>query len=96
VGSNILKQMDAEEKAYFSRNNSEDLDKLGIKYIKGDVREYEDVKNAIGDYDVIVHAIDVLVENEETHEDLSLKGLKTLYRPCRSSGEIRSLYIFLR
>lgn len=94
VGSNILKQMDAEEKAYFSRNNSEDLDKLGIKYIKGDVREYEDVKNAIGDYDVIVHAIDVLVENEETHEDLSLKGVKNVVQAMQELRGNKKLIYF--
>jgi nucleoside-diphosphate-sugar epimerase len=94
VGSNILKQMDAEEKAYFSRNNSEELDKLGIKYIKGDVREYEDVKNAIGDYDVIVHAIDVLKEDEETHEDLSLKGVKNVVKAMEELRGNKKLVYF--
>ena len=94
VGSNILKQIDAEEKAYFSRNNSEDLDKLGIKYIKGDVRQYEDVKNAIGDYDIIVHAIDVLTETEETHEDLSLKGVKNVVQAMQEVRGNKKLIYF--
>ncbi|MCL4452905.1 NAD(P)H-binding protein [Ferroplasma sp.] len=94
VGSNILKQMDAEEKAYFSRNNSEELDSLGIKYIKGDIREYEDVKNAIENYDVVVHAVDVLVENEETHEDLSLKGMKNIVQAMQELRGNRKLIYF--
>ncbi len=94
VGSNILKQMDAEEKAYFSRNNSDELDSLGIKYIKGDIRVYEDVKNAIEDYDVIVHAVDVLTENEETHEDLSLKGMKNTVQAMQELRGNRKLIYF--
>ena len=94
VGSNILKQMDAEEKAYFSRNNSDELDKLGIKYIKGDVREYDDVKSAIADYDVIVHAIDVLAETEETHEDLSLKGVKNVVNAMQELRGNKKLVYF--
>ncbi len=80
VGSNIIQQLDADEKAYFSRNPSEKLDKLGITYIKGDIRNYDDVEKAIENYDVIVHAVDVLIEKEEKHEELSLNGMKNIVK----------------
>ncbi|MEM0140290.1 MAG: NAD(P)H-binding protein [Ferroplasma sp.] len=94
VGSNILRQFDAEEKAYFARNQSPALDSEGIKFIKGDVRQYDDVKNAIADYDIIVHAIDVLTEEEETHEDLSLNGVKNVVKAMEELRGNKKLIYF--
>lgn len=94
VGSNVLNQMEAEEKAYFSRNSSKKLDDKGIKYIKGDVRNYDDVEKAIEDYDVIIHAVDVLKEDEEKHEDLSLNGIKNIVKAIKKSGKSKKLIYF--
>ncbi len=94
VGSNILRQLDAEEKAYFARHESPELDSEGIKFIKGDVRNYEDVKNAIADYDLIFHTIDVLVEKDETHEDLSLNGVKNIVKAMEELRGNKKLVYF--
>ncbi len=94
VGSNVLNQMEAEEKAYFSRNNSEALDNKGIKYIKGDVRNYEDVEKAIENYDTVIHAVDVLKEDEEKHEDISLNGVKNIVKAIKKYGKSQKLIYF--
>ncbi len=94
VGRNILNQMDAEEKAYFSRHNSKSLDDNGIKYIEGDVRNYDDVEKAIEGYDVIIHAVDVLKEDEEKHEELSLNGIKNIVKAIKKYGKSQKLIYF--
>ncbi len=94
VGSNILEQFDADEKAYFSRNESEKLKEKGYTYIKGDIRSYDNVYKAIDGYDIIVHAVDVLKEDDETHEDLSLKGMKNLVSAIKEYGKNQKIIYF--
>ncbi|SMD30370.1 NADH dehydrogenase [Picrophilus oshimae DSM 9789] len=94
VGRNILTGLDADEKAYFSRKNSKFLDEKDIKYIPGDIRKPEDVENAIKNYDVIVHAIDVLNENEEKHEDVAVNGVKNIVNAIKKNSSGQKLIYF--
>ncbi len=94
VGSNILEQLDADEKAYFSRSESEKLKDKGYTYIKGDIRNYDEVYKAIEGYDIIVHAVDVLKEDDETHEDLSLNGMKNIVSAIKKYGKNQKIIYF--
>lgn len=78
VGRKLAKSYEPSDVAYFSRHNSEELDSLGIEYIKGDITDAESVMKAVENFEVIINLAGIWNEKEQKFNDVHLKGIKNL------------------
>ncbi len=85
LGSNIVKLMNADEIAYYSRHKSQELEKQGHKWFEGDITDEEKVAEAVKGYDVAVNASGVWSEDEQKHYDVTVTGTKNIVNALKKN-----------
>lgn len=78
IGRNIVKLINAEEAAYYSRHKSDELEKEGFKWFEGSILDEEKVAEACKGYDMVVNAAGVWDEKEQKHYDVLVDGTKNI------------------
>ena len=78
IGRNIAQHVSADKVSYYSRSNSEELDKAGIEWIKGDILDAEKVMESVKDYDMVVDAAGIDTESEQKFFDVNVNGVKNI------------------
>lgn len=85
LGSNIVRLINGDEVAYYSRHKSEDLDKGGHKWIEGDILDAEKVAEAVKDYDMVINASGVWDESDQKHYDVTVTGTKNIVNAMKKN-----------
>ena len=78
IGRNISQHITADKVAYYSRSHSEELDKAGVEWIKGDILDAEKVMESVKDYDMVVDAAGIDSELEQKFFDVNVNGVKNI------------------
>ena len=78
IGRNIAQHVTADKVSYYSRSSSEELDKAGVEWIKGDILDAEKVMESVKDYDMVVDAAGIDTESEQKFFDVNVNGVKNI------------------
>ena len=78
IGSNVAMSLDAEKVVYYSRHENEVLNKKGIEHITGSVVETEKLQDAVKQFDMIIYSAGIFNDPQQTHDDVTLKGIKAV------------------
>ncbi len=88
VGRNIIPELiDRYSISYLSRHECEKLKGLGIEWIKGDIRNEEDLRVA-RDFDYIMNLVAVINEKQEKHHDVNVIGMHNIIQNARDDSKI--------
>lgn len=85
LGKNMVKLMNADETAYFSRHKSEELEKGGHKWFEGSILDEEKVAEAAKGYDIVVNATGVWHESSQKHYDVTVNGTKNIVNALKKN-----------
>ncbi len=91
LGKNIVKLINAEETAYFSRHKSEELEKDGHKWFEGSILDEEKVAEAVKGYDLVINAAGVWDESEQKHYDVTVTGTKNVVNAIKKNDSDQRL-----
>ncbi len=78
IGRNIAQHISADKVSYYSRSSSEELDKAGVEWIKGDILDAEKVMESVKDYDMVVDTAGIDTESEQKFFDVNVNGVKNI------------------
>ena len=78
IGRNVAQHITADKVSYYSRSNSQELDKAGIEWIKGDILDADKVMESVKDYDMVVDAAGIDSESEQKFFDVNVNGVKNI------------------
>ncbi|MCI4434801.1 MAG: NAD-dependent epimerase/dehydratase family protein [Thermoplasmata archaeon] len=88
VGRNIIPElMEKYSVSYMSRSECKKLKDLGVPWIKGDIRNEEDLK-IIRDFDIIMDLVAVINEKMEKHHDVNVIGMHNIISIAREDSRI--------
>ncbi|RZF20782.1 MULTISPECIES: NAD-dependent epimerase/dehydratase family protein [Halobacteriovorax] len=96
LGYHIAKDLlkDGHEVINFSRRHTSEVDELGIETIKGDLTNYEDIKNALRDIDAVFHAagkVGMWGKSKDFHR-INVDGTKNLVNAMKEQGAKYLIY----
>lgn len=91
IGSNIVKLLGADEISYYSRHRSDELEKLGIEWIEGDILDSEKVEEAIKPFDLIIDAVGIHDESEQKYFDVNVNGVKNIVSAIQKNKQNQRL-----
>ena len=94
IGSNVAMSLDAEKVVYYSRHENEVLNKKGVEHITGSVVETEKLQEAVKQFDMIVYSAGIFNDPQQTHDDVTLKGIKAVVDVIRKQDTGQKLIFF--
>lgn len=80
------------EVAVFSRNPDEELARLGIKEVTGDIMGREQLKKAFAGYDVVYHLAAELDESSPDLWNMNVEGTRNVISACRAARIKRLIF----
>ncbi|MGC8709336.1 MAG: NAD-dependent epimerase/dehydratase family protein [Thermoplasmata archaeon] len=88
VGRNIIPELSKYYSvSYLSRSECKRLKDLGIQWIKGDIRNEEDL-GIIKEFDIIIDLVAVINEKMERHHDVNVIGMHNIITNARRESRI--------
>ncbi|MEL9998934.1 MAG: NAD-dependent epimerase/dehydratase family protein [Thermoplasmata archaeon] len=88
VGRNIIPTLiNNYSVSYLSRHECKKLKDLGVEWIKGDIRNEEDLK-ILKDYDYIIDLVAVINEKLEKHHDVNVIGMHNIISNANENSKI--------
>jgi dihydroflavonol-4-reductase len=100
VGSNLVKKLisTGEEITLFSHGDSNHpfLENLKFNKIKGDIRDYNSVLNAVNGYDKVYHLAAMLSPNITKTNDMietNVKGTENLMKACLETNVEKIVHV---
>ncbi|MGC8608264.1 MAG: NAD(P)H-binding protein [Thermoplasmata archaeon] len=93
IGKGLVESLDADEIAYFSRENA-NLNNKNAKWIKGDVTSYENVYEAVNGYDTIIYSVEKWEADETENRNLTLSGIKNIVEAVKKYDKDQKIVSF--
>ena len=90
IGSATVKQLNGQiERQYklkvLSRNAPQE-NNFGVEYIRGDVKNFENLNSAMEDVDVVIDIVGILREtDDQTFENVHVQGTANIIRACKNN-----------
>lgn len=78
IGSNIARNISADEVAYYSRGRNRALDEHGIRWIRGDILDAESILQSVKDFDIVIDAAGIDSETDQKFFDVNVNGVRNI------------------
>ncbi|MFL2640399.1 MAG: SDR family oxidoreductase [Dehalococcoidia bacterium] len=90
IGSHVVRRLSESKLKYQLKvlsRNSRNQNVLGVQYIQGDVKKFEDLNMAMNDVDLVINTVGILRERtDQTFQAVHVEGTSNIIEACLNNG----------